>query len=142
MDVKPGDRIVLLKMGADDPDPIPPGSTGTVESVTSGPLGQVGVRWDGGRSLFLLMGIDLFSVITDEPATQPSRPSSVKIPSAVLNGIEAVRASGLTNMFDRPAVQLIARELGFEDAAEWLADPANKQTYSQGVFKGFEPDGQ
>lgn len=66
MEVRPGDRIRLISMPS-DPDPIEPGSTGTVESVTSGPLGQIGVRWDSGRTLYLVPGIDGFQIITDEP---------------------------------------------------------------------------
>lgn len=59
-----GDRIRVVSM-LDDPDPLPVGSTGTVVSVTDGPLGQIGVDWDSGRSLFLLPGIDHFEVIDD-----------------------------------------------------------------------------
>ena len=61
---KVGDRIRLVAM-PDDPDPLPPGSTGTVTSVTEGNMGQLGVDWDNGRSLFLLPGIDQFNVIDD-----------------------------------------------------------------------------
>jgi len=46
-----------------DPDPIEAGSTGTVESVTSGPCGQIWVKWDNGRSLALIPGIDVFQLI-------------------------------------------------------------------------------
>lgn len=35
-----------------DPDPIPPGSEGTVRFVND--LGQVGVNWDNGRRLILV----------------------------------------------------------------------------------------
>lgn len=57
-----GDRIRLVKMG-DDPDPIPVGATGTVVSVTDGLLGQVAVRWDNGRGLALIHGVDEWEVI-------------------------------------------------------------------------------
>ena len=36
--------------------------------------------------------------------------SKVKVPKAVLDGIEAVRRSGLTNMLDRPVVAELAEE--------------------------------
>jgi hypothetical protein len=65
--------------------------------------------------------------------------AKVKIPRAVLDGIMAVRASGKTNMIDRPAVAAIALELNHVDAAIWLDDPANKKTYATGIFQGFEP---
>lgn len=64
LDVKVGDRIRLLHMGPDDPDPIPPGSEGTVDYVNADPdLGQIGVKWDNGRSLMLIPGVDHFAVI-------------------------------------------------------------------------------
>ena len=62
----------------------------------------------------------------------------ISIPPEVLEGIEAVRKSGKTNMLDRPAVAAIALELGHVDAAFWLEDKANHKTYAQGIFKGFK----
>ena len=59
------------------------------------------------------------------------------IPAAVLQGIEAVRKSGRTNMLDRPAVAAIALKLGYVDAAFWLEDRANHKTYANGIFHGF-----
>ena len=64
----------------------------------------------------------------------------VKIPAAVLQGIEAVRKSGRTNMLDRPAVAAIALELGYVDAAFWLEDKANHSTYATGIFHGFSEE--
>ena len=61
----------------------------------------------------------------------------VQIPEIVLEGIEAVRKSGRTNMLDRPAVAAIALELGYADAAFWLEDKANHTAYATGIFKGF-----
>ena len=58
-----GSRIRLIAM-PDDPDPIPAGATGTVVSVTDGPLGQVVVAWDNSaRTLALIPGVDRFEVI-------------------------------------------------------------------------------
>ena len=62
---------------------------------------------------------------------------SIPIPPEVLEGIEAVRKSGRTNMLDRPAVAAIALELGHVDAAFWLEDKANHTAYATGIFKGF-----
>lgn len=63
MDLPPiGARIRLLAM-PDDPDPIPHGATGTVDHVNSGLIPQIGVRWDDGRTLFLLPGIDRYEII-------------------------------------------------------------------------------
>jgi len=60
-----GVRIRLIQM-PDDPDPIPPGSTGTITRVTDGPYAQIEVRWDCGRSLSLVPGVDRFEVIGKE----------------------------------------------------------------------------
>jgi len=64
----------------------------------------------------------------------------VPIPAEVLQGIEAVRRSGRTNMLDRPAVAAIALDLGHVEAAFWLDDPANRKTYAEGVFRGFREE--
>lgn len=63
-----GDRIRLLKMGDDDPHPIPPGATGTVIGTCPGihdGTTQVSVKWDPevGRSLSLLLPVDAIEVI-------------------------------------------------------------------------------
>jgi len=61
--VKPGDRVKLIAM-PDDPDPILPGSTGTVAQVTGGDFPQIQVEWDDGRCLSLLPGVDQFEVVS------------------------------------------------------------------------------
>jgi hypothetical protein len=66
--------------------------------------------------------------------------AKVVIPRHVLDGIEAVRVSGRTNMLDRNAVAAIALELGHIDAAFWLTDKANHKTYAEGIFRGFRED--
>ena len=59
----------------------------------------------------------------------------VRVPREVLDGIEAVRRSGLTNMLDCPAVAEIAEALGYGAAADWIE--ANRGLYARGVFCGF-----
>ena len=54
-----GTRVEMVYM-PDDPDPIPAGTQGT---VIGGSGDQLWVRWDNGRSLNLLVGIDRFTVI-------------------------------------------------------------------------------
>jgi hypothetical protein len=49
-----GARIRLIEM-PNDPCPIEPGSLGTVTYVSPGPQ-QIGVKWDSGRTLFLIAG--------------------------------------------------------------------------------------
>jgi hypothetical protein len=60
-----GDRIELVLMGK-DPDPIPPGTRGTVTSVGKAwhdGKRQISVRWDIKRSLHLVWPDDQIKVI-------------------------------------------------------------------------------
>ena len=58
-----GTRIQLIKM-ADPPetDPIAPGSKGTIDHVDD--AGQLQMRWDSGRSLALIPGVDQYKVLS------------------------------------------------------------------------------
>ena len=60
-----GTRVRLVSM-PDDPDPIPAGAEGTVIGGTE-PFGrmsgQVWVKWDSGRTLNLIPGVDRWQVI-------------------------------------------------------------------------------
>ena len=49
----PGDRIRIVGIMPNDPDPIPVGTEGTVTSVNP-TVGQIYVDWDINRSLILL----------------------------------------------------------------------------------------
>ena len=147
--IRAGDRIRLLSM-PDDPDPIPVGSTGTIVSVTEGPLGQVQVKWDdSNRTLCLIPGVDRFEVIEPGPepaeptgATGATGPTAVVVPRAVYEGIDAARRSGMFNMLDLPAVAGLASQMGFDEAADWLNDRSNRKTYAEGIFRGFVPEGE
>jgi hypothetical protein len=144
--IRTGDRIRLLSM-PDDPDPIPIGSIGTIEAVTEGPLGQVHVKWDdNNRSLALIPGVDRFEVIArgpepDEPVA-PVGPTPVTVPHNVYAGIDAARKAGLFNMLDLTAIAGLTRQLGFDEAADWLNDRRNRKTYAEGIFRGFAPEGE
>jgi hypothetical protein len=61
--------------------------------------------------------------------------AKVKVPKAVLDGLEAVRQSGLTNMLHRSVVAELAEEFGFEEAARWIR--ACPRTFAAGIFQGF-----
>ncbi len=59
----PGTRIRLDHM--EDPwAPVPPGTRGTVAYVDD--IGQIGMRWDNGRTLSLVPGEDSFRKLTEE----------------------------------------------------------------------------
>lgn len=58
----PGTRLELISM--DDPQPIPPGSRGTVVHVDD--MGTIHMRWDSGRALGLVPGEDSFRKLTME----------------------------------------------------------------------------
>ena len=57
----PGTRIILIKMN-DDPAPVPADTRGTVTSVDS--MGTIHVRWDNGRTLSAIPGVDRFRKLT------------------------------------------------------------------------------
>ncbi len=61
--------------------------------------------------------------------------AKVKVPKAVLDGLEAVRRSGLTNMLHRPVVAELAGEFGFEETARWVR--SNRKRFARGLFHGF-----
>ncbi|HLD91283.1 MAG TPA: DUF5049 domain-containing protein [Patescibacteria group bacterium] len=63
--------------------------------------------------------------------------TEVKVPKAILEGIMAVRDSGLVNMLDLPNVTKVAGRLGNREAVKWLKDTANRPAYSTGIFHGF-----
>ena len=64
---KVGDRIRLIHM-PEDPDPIPPGSLGTVCAIhPHHRWTQVEVEWDNGRHLMLTLPDDVIEIIGSDP---------------------------------------------------------------------------
>jgi len=57
-----GKRIELIEMPS-DPSPIEPGTKGTVEMVDG--LGQLILKWDNGRTLSLIPGVDKFKIVEE-----------------------------------------------------------------------------
>lgn len=62
-----GTRIILLHMG-DDPRPLPDNIRGTVKGVDD--VGTVHCKFDNGRVLGLICGIDDFRKLSDEEREQ------------------------------------------------------------------------
>ncbi|MEN6521088.1 MAG: DUF5049 domain-containing protein [Armatimonadota bacterium] len=63
--------------------------------------------------------------------------TKVPIPADVLEGLEAVRTSGRTNMLDVPVVMKLALEMGFPQTTLWIDE--HQALYAAGVFRGFRP---
>lgn len=64
--LSPGDRIRLVSM-PEDPDPIKPGTTGTVTAVRHyRTWSQVDVDWDNGRKLMLAVPPDQVEIIQSQ----------------------------------------------------------------------------
>ena len=67
-------------------------------------------------------------------ATEP-----VRIPEEVYRGLEYVRESGETNMFDIWRVASLALQFGYPETTEWLGEKENHANYMLGVLRGFRP---
>lgn len=60
-----------------------------------------------------------------------------QVPSQdIIDGILAVRDTGLTNMFDVAVVIDIAKTLGYSATAKWIQ--ANMIEYAKGIIQGYE----
>lgn len=58
----------------------------------------------------------------------------VPVSAAVYEGLDAVRQSGYTNMFDRPRVIELAEMMGYDEAAAWVRD--HRGEYARLLFAG------
>lgn len=66
---------------------------------------------------------------------QPRENERVQITQAVFDGLEFIRNSGVTNMFDRIMVLNLAREWDFVSTADWI-ESVDTGTYGRLIFLG------
>jgi hypothetical protein len=59
----------------------------------------------------------------------------IRVPTAVMDGLETVRESGETNLQDSRRVQAIATRLGYPEVDAWIEEHPNE--YQVGIFRGF-----
>jgi hypothetical protein len=59
----------------------------------------------------------------------------VKVPPAVLKGLEAVEQSG-AHMVERAHVLVLAKRMGYRQTVRWVEE--NPEDYARGVMQGFE----
>jgi hypothetical protein len=66
----------------------------------------------------------------------------IVVPREVFDGLDCVRRSGLTSMFDVAVVAFLARRFGFEESAAWVEK--NRAPYVRGVVGSFrvEPEAE
>lgn len=115
---RPGVRVELIRM--DDPQAPPPGTRGTVQGVDD--VGSILVNWDNGSGLNVVYPDDRCRVLVGEWTPR------------VREQIQAIRATGETNMFDIPAVQAIANREGYHDLVLFLVD--HKRAYADFILHG------
>jgi hypothetical protein len=59
----------------------------------------------------------------------------IRVPTAVIDGLETVRESGETNMQDSRKVQEAATRLGYPEVVAWIEE--HPREYQEGIFRGF-----
>jgi hypothetical protein len=57
------------------------------------------------------------------------------VPPVVLEGLEAVRASGAVNLGDLPVVQDVAAIMGYPETVLWIQEHPDE--YAAGLLRGF-----
>jgi hypothetical protein len=80
-ELRPGSRVQITGLMPHDPDPLPVGSTGTVQRADHSAR-QADVHWDNGRTLFLLIDVDPYEVIGWVTCTGMEGQESWPLPSA------------------------------------------------------------
>jgi len=77
---KEGMRIRLISM-VDDPNPVPPGTEGTIRLVDD--TGTIHVRWDDGRQLGVIPGIDQYQLLESNSGGSSIKAAIKKTPSII-----------------------------------------------------------
>jgi hypothetical protein len=70
---------------------------------------------------------------------EPVGAQPVVVSRVVFEGIEAVRASGATNMLARDVVTELAEDLGYRESARWIR--RNPGLYARAIFHGLRIEG-
>lgn len=74
MTVQPGDCVQITGVMPNEPEPLPVGALGIVVRVLDSGR-QADVRWDSGRTLLLLLGVDPYRIVhTCEGMVQQPEP--------------------------------------------------------------------
>jgi hypothetical protein len=111
-----GTRLVLTADLEDEYALIQAGERGTVVFTD----GDIGMEWDCGRSLKIIVGVDSFRKLTTAELLKEQT--------------RAVAATGRTNMFDAKAVFNIAMELGYDLLCDFIF--MDTRTYSTLILTG------
>jgi hypothetical protein len=89
-EVEVGDRIKLVNM-PDDPHPLEAGTEGTVTSVDKR-MEVIGVDWDNGRTLNLVLGVDSFDILNEGASDTAIINNSMPKPTLKSKNVTPARA--------------------------------------------------
>ncbi len=82
MSLQSGDRVRITGEMPGGPGPLSVGSTGTVVRVITS-SSAADVKWDSGRSLFLLTDVDSYEVIARAEVPEPTCKGMAGIPGLI-----------------------------------------------------------
>lgn len=112
-----GDRIELVSM-PEDPAPVASGSRGFVESVNDlrktmgNPVVQLGVKWDGGRSLMVVIPPDTIRVLPSYGLVLPNCPKCGRKTTNGDDGFQHIRT-------DDDGAKIFGRDVGCACGQSW-----------------------
>jgi hypothetical protein len=75
---------------------------------------------------------------TRSSAVNTVQETGVSVSQGVYEGLEAVRKSGITNMFDMKNVKELASSMGYKETIDWL-DKVDKEEYARLILEGPSP---